>query len=301
MAVEIALVTESRYEAPAEVTPYIANILEEDRLLTEALQARGIAARRVDWAREDVDWGAFAAVVLRTPWDYFERFDAFSAWLDRIAAHPCVLNDPSTLRWNIDKHYLADLEAAGVAVVPTVFVERGEGRALADAMAELGAEAAVYKPTVSGAARETYRVRPGAVAEHAGRFATLTTERAMMVQPFLPAIVEHGEVTVVAMSGRPTHALRKRAKAGDFRVQDDHGGTLHPHTATADELALTEAALAVRGEVPVYGRVDMVRDPQGIARVMELELIEPELWLRLHHPAAEAFAEGIAARLAQQA
>jgi len=297
MAVEIALVTESRYEAPTEVTPYIGNILEEDRLLTEALRARGIDARRVDWARDDVDWGGFAAVVLRTPWDYFERFEAFSAWMDRIAAHPCVLNDPSTLRWNIDKHYLADLEAAGVPIVPTVFVERGGGRALADAMAELGTEAAVYKPVVSGAARETYRVAPGEAPAHAERFAALTTRRAMMVQPFMPAILEQGEVTVVAMGGRPTHALCKRAKPGDFRVQDDHGGTLHPHRATADELALTEAALAVRHEVPVYGRVDMVRDPQGIARVMELELIEPELWLRLHPPAAEAFAEGIAARL----
>lgn len=297
MAVEIALVTERRYEAVTQQTPYLANIFEEDRLLQEALARRGIQTQRVDWSREGVDWNGFGAVVLRTPWDYFDRFEAFTAWLARLETHPCVLNDLGTLRWNIDKHYLADLEAAGLPIVPTAFVERGEGTSLADAMAGLETDAVVYKPAVSGAARETYRVRPGQGAEHAERFAALTGDRSMMVQPFMPSILEHGEVTVVAMQGRPTHGLVKKAKAGDFRVQDDHGGTLHSHVPSSDELALTEAALSVRGPVPVYGRVDMVRDEAGVARIMELELIEPELWLRLHPPAAEAFAEGIAAAL----
>jgi len=297
MAVEIALVTERRYEAASEQTPYTANIFEEDRLLSEALAQRGIQTRRVDWSRDGVDWGAFSAVVLRTPWDYFDRFEAFSGWLDSLQSHPCVLNDLSTLRWNIDKHYLAELEAAGLPIVPTAFVQRGDTTSLRDAMDSLGSDAVVYKPTVSGAARETYRVRAGQADAHAERFASLTGQRAMMVQPFMPSILEHGEVTVVAMQGKPTHGLVKKAKAGDFRVQDDHGGTLHSHTPASDELALTEAALGVRGPTPVYGRVDMVRDEAGIARIMELELIEPELWLRLHPPAAEAFAEGIEAAL----
>ncbi len=297
MAVEVALVTERRYEAPRKQTPYTANILEEDRLLSEALARRGISTRRVDWSRADVDWGSFAAIVVRTPWDYFDRFEAFTAWMDRLQSHPCVLNELETLRWNIDKHYLADLEDAGLPIVPTTFVERGKGISLAAAMASLGCDAAVYKPAVSGAARETYRVLPGTSAQHAERFAALTQERAMMVQPFMPSILAQGEVTVVAMAGRPTHALVKRAKPGDFRVQDDHGGTLHAHTPAPDELALTQAAMRVRGPVPVYGRVDMVRDSLGTARIMEVELIEPELWLRLHPPAAEAFAAGIEAAL----
>ncbi len=297
MAAEIALVTERRYESPTDITPYIANILEEDRLLIEALRERGIAAQRVDWSRDDVDWGGFAAVVLRTPWDYFDRFEAFSRWLDGLASHPRVINDLETLRWNGDKHYLADLEAAGLPIVPTVFVERGAGRSLADAADVLGTDALVFKPTVSGAAFETHRVRPGTVGEHAARFSALTAERAMMVQPFMASVLERGEVTVVAMQGQPTHGLVKRAKAGDFRVQDDHGGTLHEHTPTQDELALTRAAMELRDVTPVYGRVDMVRDDDGTPRIMELELIEPELWLRLHPPAARAFADGIAAAL----
>lgn len=297
MAAEIALVTERRYEEASNQTPYTANIFEEDRLLSEALAQRGIRSRRVDWSRTDVDWSGFSAVVLRTPWDYFDRFEAFSRWLDGLQSHPCVLNDLSTLRWNIDKHYLAELEAAGLPIVPTRFVERGDTTSLGEAMASLETDAVVYKPTVSGAARETYRVRAGEATEHADRFAALTAERAMMVQPFMPSILEHGEVTVVAMQGRPTHGLVKKAKAGDFRVQDDHGGTLHAHVPADDELQLTQAALEVRAPTPVYGRVDMVRDEAGVARIMELELIEPELWLRLHPPAADAFADGIEAAL----
>ena len=208
-----------------------------------------------------------------------------------------MINDLETLRWNSDKHYLADLEAAGLPIVPTVFVERGEGTSLADAMATLGTDAVVFKPTVSGAAFETHRVQGDGLSEHAERFAALTAERAMMVQPFMTSILERGEVTVVAMQGRPTHGLVKRAKAGDFRVQDDHGGTLHDHAPAPDELAITQAAMRVRATTPVYGRVDLVRDEEGAPRIMELELIEPELWLRLHPPAAQAFADGIAAAL----
>jgi len=118
-----------------------------------------------------------------------------------------------------------------------------------------------------------------------------------MVQPFMNAIIERGEVTIVAMQGQPTHAVVKRAKPGDFRVQDDHGGTVHAHDPAPDELALAQAALAVHAPTPVYGRVDMVRDATGRPRIMELELVEPELWLRMHPPAADAFADGIVAAL----
>ncbi len=297
MAAEIALVTERRYESPTDITPNVANILEEDRLLIEALGERGIAARRVDWSRDDVDWSGFAAVVLRTPWDYFDRFEAFSRWLDGLQSHPRVINDLEALRWNSDKHYLAELEAAGLPIVPTVFVERGEGRSLEDAARALGTEALVFKPTVSGAAFETYRVRPGTVGEYTARFSALTAERAMMVQPFMASVLERGEVTVVAMQGQPTHGLVKRAKAGDFRVQDDHGGTLHDHVATAEELAVARQAIAAAPHAPLYGRVDLVRDDSGQPTVMELELIEPELWFRRHPPAAAKLARALAARL----
>lgn len=297
MGAKVALVTERRFEAPQYIDDVTAAVLEEDRLLVTALTEHDVISYRVDWSRSDVDWRSFDAVVVRTPWDYFDRFEAFSRWLDDLEGHPCVLNDLATLRWNADKHYLADLEAAGLPIVPTTFVDRGEATTLAEAAAAVGAEAVVYKPVVGGGGRETYHAEAGRLGEHEERFAGLVQTHGMMVQPFMPHIVEHGEVTVVAFAGEPTHALVKRAREGEFRVQSEHGGTLHAHTASEDELALTRAAMAVHGPVPTYGRLDLVRDASGDARIMELEVIEPELWLRLHPPAAHRFAAQIVAAL----
>lgn len=298
MAANVALVTERRFEAPQYIDDAVAAVLEEDRLLVAALEARGVTSYRVDWTRADVQWRDFDAIVVRTPWDYFQRFEAFCAWMDALEGHPCVLNDVSTLRWNIDKRYLLELEAAGLPIVPTVFVDRDEPLTLADAAAQLDTDAVVYKPTVGGGGQETYRVQPGTLADHEGRFAELTAQRGMMVQPFMPEVLAQGEVTVVAIDGEPTHALVKRARDGEFRVQTDHGGTLHAHTASDEELALTRAAMKVPGPaVPAYGRLDLVRDHAGHPRIMELEVVEPELWFRLHPPAAERFADRIVAAL----
>ncbi len=297
MPADIALVTERRYENPTDVSGYVANILEEDRLLSAALQERGWSTQRVDWSREDVDWSAYRGVVLRTTWDYFERFEAFEAWLDRLQGHGGVLNPLPTIRWNLDKHYLGELAAAGVPTIATQFVERGSDRSLASVIAAQGWDEVVTKPAVSGAARQTYRVRADQVQAHEAGFAELVEHEAMLVQPFMPGIVAHGEVTVVVMNGRPTHAVCKRAKAGDFRVQDDHGGTVHAHVATEAQLKVAAQAVEACAATPVYGRVDMVTGPDGVPQVMELELIEPELWLRFEPSAAAAFADAIVERL----
>jgi glutathione synthase/RimK-type ligase-like ATP-grasp enzyme len=116
-----------------------------------------------------------------------------------------------------------------------------------------------------------------------------------LLQPFVADVVTTGEDTLVAIAGRVTHGLRKRAKPGDFRVQDDHGGTVHHLEPSVEQVEFAERALAACDEVPAYGRVDLVRLDDGSLAVMELELVEPELWLRLHPPAAEAMAAAIAA------
>lgn len=297
----IALLTESRYENPTPGHWYVDNILEEDRLVAEAFAARGLRTERVDWARPDVDWSRFGAALLRTTWDYFDRFAQFSAWLDRVPSQTSLLNPASLVRWNVDKHYLRDLEDRGVHTVPTLFIERGSTASLASLLAAHGLPQAVLKPVVSGAARHTYRVDPDHAAEHEARLASLLEHEAMMLQPFQRDIVERGEMTLVVIDGRFTHALRKVAKAGDFRVQDDHGGTVHPYTPTPEEIAFAERAMAACDPTPLYGRVDMIRDNEGALAVMELELVEPELWFRLHPPAAEALAEGLRRRLSPAA
>jgi glutathione synthase/RimK-type ligase-like ATP-grasp enzyme len=294
----IALITERRYERPAEpVDEYVGNIVQEDAILTEALARQGICATRVDWARRDVDWASFDALVLRTMWDYFDRFAEFSGWLAHIDGRVPVFNELSTVRWNMDKHYLRDLAAAGLPIVPTRWFEVGDAPALADVLADTGWAEVVIKPAVSGAARHTYRLDASTAADHDAIFAERLRTEAMLVQPFMRDIVARGEVTVVSMDGQCTHALRKVAKPGDFRVQDDHGGTLEPHQARDDELQLARAAMAVVDPLPLYGRVDMVRDDDGALAIMELELIEPELWIRREPACADVLAAGLRRRL----
>ena len=293
----IALLTDRRYVRPVPRDRYVQNIFTEDRLLGEALARQGVTAVRRDWADPEVDWSKFSAAVFRTTWDYFDRFDSFVAWLDRVQKQTRLLNPPALVRWNLDKHYLAELQAAGVPVVRTVFIERGEPIDLCACLDEQGWDEVVVKPTVSGAARHTYRVGRDDAQQFQSRLQTLVAQQAMMIQPFVADVVERGEVTLVFFGDRYTHAILKRPAPGDFRVQDDHGGTVHAYTPTADEVEFARAAILACPSLPAYGRVDLVRDETGAPAVMELELVEPELWLRMHPPAAELMAASLLANL----
>jgi glutathione synthase/RimK-type ligase-like ATP-grasp enzyme len=293
---DVALLTESRYTA-ATAAPgdwYLGNILADDRLLIAALATHGLSAVRVDWASPLIAWDRFRTAVFRTTWDYFDRAAAFARWLDDAAGRTRLCNPPATVRWNMDKHYLADLERRGIPVVPTRFIPRGSVD-LADLIGATGWHDAVIKPCISGGARHTHRVSPATAAAVGALVADMAATEDFMLQPFEPGILTAGEDSLIVIGGRFTHAVRKRARPGDYRVQDDHGGTVHPRDPTAAQIALAEGALAACPPIPTYGRVDMVEAADGTWRVMELELIEPELWLRLHPPAAVALAAAIAA------
>ncbi len=295
-AADIALLTEHRHEA-ATAAPddwYLGNILHDDRLLSEALREHGLTTTRVDWARPEVDWSQFRCAVFRTIWDYFDRFDEFTAWLGRVEGQTTLCNTPSIIRWNMDKHYLADLEAQGIPIVACRFMERGDTESLSDHLAASGWKEAVIKPAVSGAARHTYRVNDENAAELEPVVRRLLAEKALILQPFVTEIQRDGEDTLMVLNGRYTHAVRKTAKPGDFRVQVDHGGTVCDLTPTAEQIELAERAMAACRPLPAYGRVDMVRDNEGRLAIMELELIEPELWLRHNPPAAKEMAAAIA-------
>jgi glutathione synthase/RimK-type ligase-like ATP-grasp enzyme len=296
-AADVALLTDRRYTAATAPNGdwYLGNILADDGLLQAALGRRGFSSVRVDWADPDVDWSRFRCAVFRTTWDYFDRLAEFTPWLSRAEVRTVLCNPAPTVRWNMDKHYLADLEARGVPVVPSRFVERGTTATVADLLAETGWAEAVVKPCVSGAARHTYRVNRTTAAGLDSVVRQLLAAESLILQPFQEDIVRGGEDTLMVFGGKYSHAVRKVAKPGDFRVQDDHGGTVHEYRPTAEQIVLAERAAAACHPVPAYGRVDMVRDNDGRLAVMELELIEPELWLRFHPPAAETFADALAA------
>lgn len=296
---DVALLTESRYTAKVAAPGdwYQGNILADDNSLREGLRRRGLTSQRVDWADPEVDWSQFRLAVFRTTWDYFDRFPEFSRWLERVETQTALCNSSELVWWNLDKHYLADLQSKGVRTVPCRFVERGSEVALAALLEETGWDEAVIKPCVSGTARHTYRVNRQTAAEVEAKLRPLVAEEAFILQPFQQNIVRDGEDTLMVFDGRYSHAVKKRPKPGDFRVQDDHGGTVSQLEPSPEQIAFAEQAMRTCVTTPLYGRVDMVRDNEGAWAVMELELIEPELWLRNHPPAAEAFAEGIARQL----
>ena len=294
---DIIILTDERYEVPDETNWYQAQLLGEERLLMAGLEARGLRTVRVAWSNPDFDWGCARAAVFRSTWDYFERFAEFSAWMERVAGGMRLFNAPELVRWSVDKHYLRDLADRGVNVPMTRFIERGERKTLREVFAACGENEAILKPVVSGAARHTYRLNAGNLDAHEPVLQELLREESMMVQPFLGSVLTQGELSLMVIGGRCTHAVRKIAKPGDFRVQDDHGGTVHPHTPTADEIAFAEHAVAACPQMPLYARVDAVRDDSGALSLMELELVEPELFFRFHPPAADALAAAIAERL----
>jgi glutathione synthase/RimK-type ligase-like ATP-grasp enzyme len=291
--IDVAILTDARYENPSAPDWYARQVLHEDGLVQSALQRRGLRTVRVDWANPDFDWSNTRAALFRTTWDYFERIDEFIAWLDRVEPVTRLVNPASLVRWNMRKRYLDDLCSRGVRVVATHFVEQGCGESLATVLARTGWDQAVLKPVVSGAARETYRITPDDTGELDTRFRKLVAAEAMMLQPFQHAIVDDGELSLMVIGGRFTHAVRKQARPGDFRVQDDHGGTVGGHDATPEQIAFAEAATAACSPVPLYARVDVVRDNDGFLALMELELIEPEMFFRLHPPAAEEMAVAV--------
>lgn len=290
---DLILLTEARYENPVEPDWYKQQILLEDSLLMAALEKRGLKVRRVDWARKDFDWSSARFAMFRTTWDYFHRFAEFSAWLERVSEQTTLINPPELVRWNMDKHYLRDLDQRGVRITPTRFVEAGEDITLAELHAETGWEKTVLKPAVSGAGRHTYRLDGSNLAAHEPIFRELLAKEAMMLQPFQDKIITEGEKALMVMGGQFTHAVLKTAKPGEFRVQDDFGGTVHPYTPTPEEIRFAESVFAVCDPQPLYGRVDLITDNEGQLAVVELELIEPELWFRFHPPAAGVLADAL--------
>ncbi len=294
---DIIILTDERYEMPDESNWYVAQLLGEERLLMAGLEAHGLRVARVAWSNPRFDWRRTRAAVFRSTWDYFDRFAGFSAWLERVEGGTELFNAAELVRWNVDKHYLRDLAGRGVNVPVTQFIERGETTTLREVREANGWSEVILKPAVSGAARHTYRLNAANLDAHEAVLRERLRDEAMMLQPFLGSVLTQGELSLMVIGGRCTHAVRKIAKAGDFRVQDDHGGTVHPHTPTADEIAFAEHAVATCSHAPLYARVDAVRDDSGALSLMELELVEPELFFRFHPPAAGALAAAIAERL----
>jgi glutathione synthase/RimK-type ligase-like ATP-grasp enzyme len=291
---DVVILTDSRYTSDIAVDAYTGNILLEEGLVRAALESHGLRAQRVAWSDETFDWSRTRSVLFRSTWDYFDRFGEFVDWLDRTSRVTRPFNSPDLVRWNWDKHYLLDLERMGVRIPPTVFLDGECSQSLPELVRKTGWPQVILKPTVSGAARHTYLLNHENAAAHHNLWKSLQAQESMLLQCFQDRVLSEGELSLVVIGGRYTHAVRKVAQPGDFRVQDDHGGTVYPHTASDLEIAFAEQCVAACPTPPIYARVDAVRNDTGQLVLMELELIEPELFFRFHPPAAGDLADRIA-------
>jgi hypothetical protein len=272
------------------------NLYEDDLLLVKALDAIGIESRPAVWSDSSIDWLSFGALVIRTPWDYFERLEEFRAWLDaRIQSGVLMINSAAILDWNFDKRYLQDLEAAGVSVIPSIVIERGTRNPDIGALAQArGWNEIVAKPSISGSAYRTHRFHLADAHKYADEIALTLRDRGVLIQPFLPEILTEGELSLLFFDGEFSHAVCKRPKAGDYRVQFNFGGTNATVDARPEWIKSARACIDVAPSLPTYARVDGVN---GTFMLMELEIFEPLLFLSRHPEAPERFARAVARRL----
>ena len=266
----------------------------DEYLLVDALVERGLTAGPCVWSDPAVDWGATRGVVIRSAFDYIRDRDAFCAWADRVEATTPLHNPARVLRWNSHKSYLRELEAAGVPIVPTAWIDAGATVDLAELLDERRWKDVVVKPAVDNGARGALRVHaahPGPGQEHVN---TLLATRDVMVQPYIVATEGPGEHKLIHIGGAFSHAIREEARLGGKEFSLDRTPLIDPD---AEELALAEQLLILIPESPLlYARVDTVMDA-GVARLMELEVIEPVLFFTKAPGSAGRMADAIAERL----
>ncbi|NNE26421.1 MAG: hypothetical protein HKN09_06225, partial [Saprospiraceae bacterium] len=198
----------------------------EDHILKTELENEDLHVLQLSWDDPDFDWSSARALIFRSTWDYFYRFQEFFSWLESVSQKCILINSEALIHWNLDKHYLNDLEKADVRIADSVFIEKETKTSLQQLFRELGCQEVVIKPCISGTARHTYRMNASTLDHFEPIFQQLIAEEAMILQPFQYDIVEKGEVSMMLIDGQFTHAVLKTAKAGDFRVQDDFGGNV---------------------------------------------------------------------------
>ena len=259
----------------------------------DALRAGGFEVSARPWTAPG-DLAPFDAVLPLVVWGYHERYEEWLALLDRLEADSVrCINPPPLLRWNSDKAYLAELDAKGIPTVHTIAVEELDEHALREARDRFGCDQLVVKPPVSASATGTFLLKSGdpVPGEVAGC--------RMLIQPFMASIAAEGEYSIMLFGGAFSHAIVKRPKAGDFRVQPHLGGTEVSCAAPLGALQLAQSALAAAPAEALYARVDMVADEEGALRIMELELIEPALWLQHAPDKGTAFTSTVAQAIEQ--
>lgn len=266
---------------------------DEDTELLQFLQGKGLDIHREIWTDQTVNWQQYELAILKSPWDYIDKIDAFYSWLEVLESYQIrLLNPAGIVKWNSDKHYLKDIAAAGLPVTPTAFLERGTTVALSPFFDQFNTDRLIVKPCVSGGSKNTFAITRPQVADLQPKIQTLVQTESFLVQPFIPEIETAGEWSLLFFNGKFSHSLLKKPKDGDFKVQHYLGGSIHPQEATAQQITSAVAFVTAFAKDCLYARVDGVM-VDGQFLLMELELIEPLLYLFTHPESYQDYFEAL--------
>ena len=258
---------------------YTSHVENEDAILLQFLQNKGLSITQEIWDDPAVNWQNYDVAILKSPWDYFDKIEEFYKWLHKIKDLKLrLLNPVDIVKWNADKHYLKDIADAGLPVIPTQFIEKGETPSLAGFFKIFETRKLVIKPTISGGSKNTFKFTEDDLNELSPKIARFLEEEGFMVQPFLPEIEKEGEWSFLFFNGKFSHSLLKKAKPGDFRVQHYLGGSIHNVEVPDHLLKSAEKYVKQFAKGCLYARVDGL-EVNGQFTLMELELIEPFLFL----------------------
>jgi glutathione synthase/RimK-type ligase-like ATP-grasp enzyme len=265
----------------------------DDECAVQPLANLGWQVSIVSWRQTLVPWNDYDAVIIRSTWDYWDDVPNFIAVLEAIDGCTRLANPLQLVKWNLAKTYLRDMEGAGVGIVPTLWSEVLGPSSVAGFCDRLACDEIVIKPVVGANGVDAFRLtrsfHDAELAEIIPRF----RDRPMMVQRFMPLILSEGEYSLFFFSGEFSHAILKVPMKGEFRSQEERGAEIHSVVPEKHLLARGRQALAALTLVPLYARIDFVRDEDGDFLVMECELIEPSLYLRTDPAAPARFARAV--------
>ncbi len=281
-------------------TDNLQNFFTYDKLLIEPMKNIGWMAEEVSWRNENVNWNDYDAVIVRSTWDYQNDSEKFIGVLEKINTVSHLENDLDLMKWNMNKNYLFDLEQNGVKIVDTIWEKKFNRNLANEYFEKLNTNEIIIKPNISANADNTFRLTREKLNKNLQLLENIFAEREFMVQPFLKNIIEEGEYSLFFFNGKFSHSVLKKPKENDFRVQEEHGGNIQPFKVSSQLILIAENIIKKLSTIPLYGRVDLVRTKENEFAVMELELIEPSLYLNKNDKSPAKFVKAFEERITNQ-
>lgn len=269
----------------------LKNFHTYDHLLVEPMKTQGWLAEEISWRNEKVNWSEYDAVIVRTTWDYQNDLEKFVSVLEKINSSTHLENEFELMKWNMNKNYLFDLYEKGVKIVNTIWEKTFNSNKAYDYFEELNANEIIIKPNISACADNTFRLSKENISKHINELEKTFEQREFMVQPFLENIIMEGEYSLFYFNGQLSHSVLKKPKEKDFRVQEEHGGIIKSIITSPEINRISENIIKKLSTTPLYARVDLVRTDKNEFALMELELIEPSLYLNKDKNSSIRFAK----------